>query len=162
MKCACGSGKEFVECCEPFLTGKKKPQTAEQLMRSRYVAFTLANMDYIDVTNHESTRGDIDREANEAWARQSEWLGLEILKTQAGGPNDDSGQVEFVVQFKIKGETHKHHELSEFKKEAGQWYFVDGKDPRKVTVRREGPKVGRNDPCPCGSGKKYKKCCGQN
>ena len=30
------------------------------------------------------------------------------------------------------------------------------------TVRNEGPKVGRNDPCPCGSGKKYKNCCGRN
>ncbi len=31
---------------------------------------------------------------------------------------------------------------------------------RSQTVRHEGPKIGRNDPCPCGSGKKYKKCCG--
>ena len=30
------------------------------------------------------------------------------------------------------------------------------------TVVNEGPKVGRNDPCPCGSGKKYKNCCGKN
>jgi len=33
-------------------------------------------------------------------------------------------------------------------------------DTAAVTIRREGPKVGRNDPCPCGSGKKFKKCCG--
>jgi len=29
-------------------------------------------------------------------------------------------------------------------------------------IVRDAPKVGRNDPCPCGSGKKYKKCCGAN
>jgi preprotein translocase subunit SecA len=39
--------------------------------------------------------------------------------------------------------------------------YSSGDAPRKAgTVRREDPKVGRNDPCPCGSGKKYKKCCG--
>jgi preprotein translocase subunit SecA len=41
--------------------------------------------------------------------------------------------------------------------------YTDGDDwgdESVQTVRRESPKVGRNDPCPCGSGKKYKKCCG--
>lgn len=37
----------------------------------------------------------------------------------------------------------------------------NGTAPAKVeTVVHQGPKIGRNDPCPCGSGKKYKKCCG--
>jgi hypothetical protein len=37
---------------------------------------------------------------------------------------------------------------------------VGGDDAAVKTIRREEPKVGRNDPCPCGSGKKYKKCHG--
>lgn len=36
----------------------------------------------------------------------------------------------------------------------------NGEAPKVQTVVHEGPKIGRNDPCPCGSGKKYKKCCG--
>ena len=45
--------------------------------------------------------------------------------------------------------------------------LVDGKISPKEggidkTIRNEEPKVGRNDPCPCGSGKKYKNCCGRN
>ncbi len=51
-------------------------------------------------------------------------------------------------------------------KEVKKWMkkhpeVLQGGETMKVeTVRREEPKVGRNDPCPCGSGKKYKKCCG--
>ncbi|OGS08006.1 MAG: hypothetical protein A2270_01775 [Elusimicrobia bacterium RIFOXYA12_FULL_51_18] len=51
-------------------------------------------------------------------------------------------------------------------KEVGKWLkkhpeVANGGDVQKVeTVKRAGPKVGRNEPCPCGSGKKYKKCCG--
>lgn len=38
-------------------------------------------------------------------------------------------------------------------------YWLERRTPLSVSVRRAGPKVGRNDPCPCGSGKKYKHCC---
>jgi SEC-C motif-containing protein len=54
-----------------------------------------------------------------------------------------------------------HTERSRFVKESDRWYYVDGLLPTPVTYRREEEKVGRNDPCPCGSGKKYKKCCGK-
>jgi preprotein translocase subunit SecA len=37
----------------------------------------------------------------------------------------------------------------------------DGEVPLDLPVRRNLPKVGRNEPCPCGSGKKYKNCCGR-
>lgn len=39
---------------------------------------------------------------------------------------------------------------------------VPKRENKQQTVKRESPKVGRNDPCPCGSGKKYKHCCGRN
>jgi preprotein translocase subunit SecA len=43
---------------------------------------------------------------------------------------------------------------------AGAEYYADEQPVRVEQFRREEPKVGRNDPCPCGSGKKYKKCHG--
>ena len=46
-----------------------------------------------------------------------------------------------------------------FRKEGDEWFYVEGNVYAKQPVRRETPKIGRNDPCPCGSGKKYKKCC---
>nr|MDJ0811505.1 SEC-C metal-binding domain-containing protein [Desulfobacterales bacterium] len=58
-----------------------------------------------------------------------------------------------------KGQTHNHHEIAQFRREDGDWCFYDGEAPKPQTVKRETPKVGRNAPCPCGSGRKYKKCC---
>ena len=89
-----------------------------------------------------------------------EWLGLEILSRRAGQAGDTEGWVEFVASFKEDGVTKKHHEHSRFQSKDGRWYYVDGDVPKPQTQRHQQPKVGRNDPCPCGSGKKYKKCCG--
>jgi len=86
-------------------------------------------------------------------------LGLDILSTEQGGENDEEGVVEFLARYKLSNVTVPHRERATFRKVDGKWYFVDGKELNAPTVRNEGPKVGRNDPCPCGSGKKYKKCC---
>ena len=144
----------------PFIVGELAPSTAAELMASRYVAYTTGNIDYLLDTNAPETRHTIDRKATEAWARASEWLGLEIVKTEAGGSGDQAGQVEFIARYKLDGVEQAHHELSDFKKIEGRWFFVDGKLVNEQPLRRSAPKVGRNDPCPCGSGKKYKKCCG--
>src|SRR3569833_3134762 len=74
--------------------------------------------------------------------------------------DEDEGTVEFIATYRQKGSKIAHHELGNFVRQNGRWYYADGKLFTPGTVRNEGPKVGRNDPCPCGSGKKYKKCCG--
>ncbi len=158
-KCPCGSGKTFALCCEPYLTGNKQAPTAEAQMRARYSAYTTANMAYIESTHSPKTRDSLDIDSSREWAEESDWLGLEIVQTENGGKSDNDGTVEFIARYRQNGEEHTHHEVSSFVKEMGRWYFLDGAPPRK-TVVRESPKVGRNDPCPCGSGKKYKKCCG--
>lgn len=159
--CPCGSKIDFEKCCGPYLRGTKKPETAEALMRSRYTAFHEGELEYIYNTHHESTRGELDMEGIKTWALESDWLGLEILSTEKGTAKDKEGKVEFRCLFNYAGKNQSHHELSSFKKEGDQWYFVDGV-LRDATFKRTEPKVGRNDPCPCGSGKKYKKCCGVN
>ena len=50
-------------------------------------------------------------------------------------------------------------EKSFFEKENGEWRFIDAQGVQLGTYRRTEPKAGRNDPCACGSGKKFKKCC---
>lgn len=110
---------------------------------------------------HPNHKNDWDKEATRVWANDSEWLGLEIRSTEAGSADDDEGYVEFLATFTENGAPRVHHEMSYFKKEGGVWYYVNGEMPKPVTQRNEEPKVGRNDPCPCGSGKKYKKCCGR-
>ncbi|WP_207478904.1 YchJ family protein [Arenibaculum pallidiluteum] len=156
--CPCASGKEFGACCGPFLSGEAVPPNPEALMRSRYSAFAVGNIDYLESTLLPGTGEDFDRAQVTDWARNSEWTGLEIRATEGGGPDDDAGMVEFVARFRTGGKDYVHHETSRFARQDGRWWYVEGSmGPRQRVV---GPKVGRNDPCPCGSGKKHKKCCG--
>jgi SEC-C motif-containing protein len=130
-------------------------------MRARYAAYATHNIDFILDSHHPKTKDTVDRDSTETWSKNAEWLGLEIASTELGGPNDEVGTVEFLARYKIKGVVIPHRERAQFEKLEGKWYFVDGKELNAPTVRHEGPRVGRNDPCPCGSGKKSKKCCGK-
>jgi SEC-C motif domain protein len=160
QSCPCRSGRSFPECCEPYLAGSAVPDTAEKTMRSRYTAYARCDIPYLMATLHPENRQEGDEEGARRWAERSEWLGLEIVATDAGGPSDTEGVVEFIARFRDrKGDMHAHHEASRFVKENGRWFFREGHGPEQVSVRNTSPKVGRNDPCPCGSGKKYKKCC---
>jgi SEC-C motif-containing protein len=157
-KCPCGSKQEFAVCCEPFIKGKTKAPTAEALMRSRYSAFATTDIDYVEKTTDPSARSTFDREGTIEWAKNSEWLGLEIVSASEGSAQDSTGFVEFIARYKYDGVERAHHERAEFKKRDKEWFFLDGKLVQ-APVRAE-PKIGRNDPCACGSGKKFKKCCG--
>lgn len=158
--CPCCSGVAFATCCEPFLAGTSVPQTAEQAMRARYTAHTRVDTKYLMATLHGEVQEDGAEEAARKWAKESKWLGLEILKTSDGGPEDAEGVVEFIARFRDKrGDLHTHHERSLFVKEDGRWLFREGYGPEQVSAKRTSPKIGRNDPCSCGSGKKFKKCC---
>jgi SEC-C motif domain protein len=158
--CPCGSDKSFGECCEPFLKGMSNAPTAEALMRARYCAYAMADIDFIERTIHSSTRAEFNRENARKWAEESQWHGLEILNAIGGKEDDAEGTVEFIATYSQKDESVKHHEVSTFRKEDEAWAFVDGRMSNQP-FRRDQPKIGRNDPCHCGSGKKYKKCCGQ-
>ncbi len=172
MECPCGTEKAFEKCCGPYLAGKAKPATAEELMRSRYTAFARNEIDYIKDTLAPEARKGFDIQEMKRSAKDVKWKSLKILKTKKGGPQDTTGIVEFTATYEMKGEGIEHHEVAEFRKEDdGQWFFVDGDahthkegeghahhEPIE-TVKRDSPKIGRNDPCSCGSGKKFKKCC---
>jgi SEC-C motif-containing protein len=160
MSCPCGTGIEFESCCGPFISGAQLPPTAERLMRSRYTAYVRADLPYIQKTMATEVLKS---------AQQVKWQGLRILSTDHGTAEDDRGVVEFIATYEHDGEAIEHHETSQFRKDkSGQWLFVSGEVETggKAGAAAAGPivraeaKVGRNDPCPCGSGKKYKKCCG--
>lgn len=154
--CPCNSGQPYAECCELFISGKLLPQTPEQLMRSRYSAFTVMDIDYIGNTMRGSALKDYSKLETENWARSIDWQGLQVLDS---GMKDNDGFVEFIASFKHNNKPEQIHERSEFHRKDGKWYYVDGKHPSK-TKPIHVDKIGRNDPCSCGSGKKYKKCCG--
>lgn len=152
---------DLENCCGPYLQKKKKAPTAEALMRSRYTAYVVKNIDYIDETQINLPHETFDKAEALKWADSSEWMGLDILKKTKGEANDTTGIVDFVAHYKdIKSGTElHHHETSLFQKDAGDWKFKEGQVHGAQPVKRLEPKVGRNDPCSCGSGKKSKKCC---
>jgi SEC-C motif-containing protein len=159
-QCPCGSTIPYAECCGPVIAGERPAATAEQVMRARYSAYVKKEMDYILSSLHPDHRGDYDEKSTRAWAEKAVWQGLRIVQATAGGEGDEEGQVEFIASFSEDGVQQDHHELATFSRAGGAWHFVTGEMVRPKPVVRDAPKVGRNDPCPCGSGKKYKKCCG--
>lgn len=121
--CPCGSDKAYALCCGTFIDNSVLPATAEQLMRSRYVAYVLAREDYLLRTWHGSTRPvQLGLEKADAVT----WLGLKILRTEAGGETDRAAVVEFVARYQVNGRAERLHETSRFVREAGQWLYVDG------------------------------------
>lgn len=158
--CPCGSGETFETCCDIFIRGEAAAPTAEKLMRSRYSAFVVEEPEYIYGTHDPDTKHEVDLDEITAWSTQSDWEGLNILAVENGVEGDKEGVVEFAARYSVKGKPNHHHERSTFSFKEGKWWFTDG-SLISDTVRRAGPKVGRNDPCPCGSGKKFKKCCGR-
>ena len=161
MKCPCTSGDAFAACCEPILTQAKAAETAEQLMRSRYTAYALGNVDWIVESQSPDGLQFVDRKATEDWSKRATWHRMEVLDTQQGGPDDTEGFVDFKAYYTIGGEDVTHHEVASFRKEDGRWYFVDGVEVKPRPFKRLERKVGPNEPCTCGSGKKFKKCCGK-
>lgn len=147
--CPCGSGLEYSLCCQPYLSAGQHPQRPSQLMRSRYTAFVLQDADYLVSSWHESCRHPTFKSEISGGFGATQWLGLTVYE-EAEGSNENEGYVSFVARFNENGKQSAIIERSRFVRENGRWYYIDGQRPQ----------FGRNDPCPCGSGKKYKKCCG--
>lgn len=156
--CPCGSGATFAACCEPIISSTRESQTAEELMRARYSAFVTGAIDFIVSSTHSQTRKEIDLTFIREWSQDSTWHGLEILETKE--VSDNKAFVSFDAHFTQNGQEQHHREKSLFEREHGEWRFVTGDELKNPTVRYKAPRPGRNDPCPCGSGKKYKKCHG--
>jgi SEC-C motif-containing protein len=118
--CPCGSGKAQVHCCDRFISGNATAVTAEQLMRSRYTAYVLGDVDYLKATWHPDTCPEsIELE-------DVRWLGLKIRNTSSGGADDSEGKVEFVARYKVGGRGFRLHEVSRFVKTNDRWYYLDG------------------------------------
>lgn len=149
QNCPCGTGDTYATCCQPIVQGMKKAITATQLMQSRYSAFVLKEADHILRSWHESSR---PRSLNFD-AHPVTWLGLEIHASKAGQATDDDGSVEFTSSYLEHGQLCRLRETSDFVKENGEWYYKRG----ECHVTKE--KIERNRACPCGSGKKFKRCC---
>ncbi len=157
INCPCGTGKTYQQCCGVFIAGEKRPATPEELMRSRFTAYTEANIDYIERTMQSPALDNFNAQTAKEWADRVEWLKLEVINSSV---NQATGFVEFLAYFIENNQKHIMHEISEFHLINDQWFYVDGKAPKQIPTSINKSQPGRNDRCQCGSGKKYKKCCG--
>jgi SEC-C motif-containing protein len=130
-------------------------------MRSRYSAYAKHEVDHIVATCVRNGERDIDVEQTRRWSEKSQWLGLKIVSSEKGSPSDTEGTVEFIASYVMDGLKDEHRERAKFVRKDGDWLYDDG-EIVPTTIVRSTPKVGRNDPCSCGSGKKYKHCCGKS
>lgn len=160
------SALAYKDCCQPYHDGLlnkeadkadcKHEYSAERLMRTRYSAFVLVIPEYIVKTTLPAQQNLLDIKAIEAWAKETDWAGLEIVAhTPKLGKRH--AQVEFKAYFKTPEGLQAHHELSAFVKvidkanNDARWYFLDPTVSMSVTQKQ---------PCICGSGEKFKRCCG--
>ena len=151
--CPCGTGEPYALCCGPLHHGARAAATALELMRSRYAAYAKNELAYLVDTAHPERRDD------GLFARLAEsnagvrWTGLKIVATARGRAVDDEGVVEFEAHYEAAGKPGVIQERSRFGRSQGDWVYLDG------GAAPAAGSPGRNDPCPCGSGKKAKKCC---
>ena len=157
--CPCGSRNIFAACCGAVLGGRPAA-TAEALMRSRYSAFVVGDVDYLQRTSAGEAALKFDRAALLRAMPDTEWLGLEITGTEGGMERDDAGTVTFRARFRENGRLQVLAERSEFRRIGGEWRYCRGEVVPEPAPAPASAKVGRNDPCPCGSGRKFKKCHG--
>jgi len=140
--CYCDSKKTFKSCCEPFLKGEKEPSSALALMRSRYSAYALKNGRYLYETCSNKLKNSDDIEAIEK--QEIQWLGLKV-------ESFSENEVCFMAYYKEDERVYVMKEHSLFIVEDGKIRYHSG--------TMLDAQIGRNELCPCGSGKKYKRCC---
>lgn len=153
LPCPCGSTLDLAACCGRYHAGEPAP-AAEGLMRSRYAAYALGNLDYIEATSGGPAALAFDRAEAAVLQIGTVWLALEIVATRKGRETDSYGAVSFIARYRHNGAEAALAETSRFRRVDGRWLYWD----REPAPRAASP--GRNDPCPCGSGRKFKKCCG--
>ncbi|WP_419418868.1 YchJ family protein [Legionella sp. D16C41] len=155
--CPCGSQQPYLACCGLYIEKSEPAPTPEKLMRSRYTAYTRANIAYIKKTMYGKPLLQFNEIEAENWAKNVKWLRLEIINTYPESKQEDCKFVEFIASYELNGKIQTIHEKSEFRNNQGQWFYTDSLTPSKFKKTTN----ARNKPCPCGSNKKYKNCHGR-
>ncbi|MDO5536002.1 MAG: YchJ family metal-binding protein [Desulfovibrionaceae bacterium] len=163
--CPCGSGVPYEECCKPYHDGAAWPGDPETMVRARYCAYAVQKWQFlVDTQLPSSANPGLTAEQLAERASDVQWQGLNIVGSGISEEDDERGNpyVDFYAYYYLPNGLHQVGEQSYFTTKDGKLYYTSGVQLAPEPVRNAGPKVGRNDPCPCGSGKKYKKCCGRS
>ncbi len=151
--CYCSSKKPFSDCCEPLILGVRPAESAEELMRSRFSAFCLGRGDYLMQTHHPDFVGELTAEKLSKSSNDWQWTQLDILESRGLSPN--RAMVKFNAWYLENDQLMCHREMSQFELYEGAWRYTKGEFSNGTASSL---KLGRNEACPCGSGRKYKKC----
>ena len=125
--CPCSSDVSFAECCQPLIGGQQRARTALALMRSRYSAYVAGARDYLLQTWAPETRPPVL-----SLDPAQRWLGLRIKRVVGGEVGDTLGEVEFIARSKVAGRASRMHEISTFRHDGVQWFYISG----KVTLKQ--------------------------
>ena len=151
-RCPCGSKQFFEQCCQLVIDDPRGAAVPEQLMRARYSAYALGSYgQFLYDSWHETARASVSVAALDTLGNQ--WHRLRLLQSDTDAGNPDRGWVTFMAFFTVDGQPEVMHERSEFLREQGVWYYASG-------VQFDTQIPSRKSPCLCGSGKPFKRCCG--
>jgi SEC-C motif-containing protein len=148
-RCPCQSQASYAQCCQLLHRGQPAA-TAAQLMRARYTAYVLHLIDFVVQTTLPAQQGLLDQTAIRQWSESTDWCGLELLQ-QWPKVGKQHAQVEFKAYYLTAQGREYHHEKSTFVRIDQHWYFLDPTTDHRLSQKQ---------PCFCGSGKKFKQCCG--
>lgn len=126
-ECPCKSKQSYETCCKPFHKGDSKPETCEQLMRSRYTAYYKSLVEYLVKTTHPSKLKPNYKDQLERTKNDTNWVGLEVLKTTLGTDTDKIGKVHFIAHYIQNGQQAHMEEYSRFRRYKGNWVYYDDK-----------------------------------
>jgi SEC-C motif-containing protein len=153
--CPCGSGRLFAQCCSPIIAGAEQAETAERLMRARFTAHVTHDWAFLQRTylgTAAEPLPDGEGQTPVAWTRL-------VVHAHEPGNRPDVAFVDFSAYYVDQGREFALQEKAEFKRRDGAWIYTRPVREGPAPIKATHPKPGRNDPCPCGSGKKYKHCC---
>ena len=153
--CPCGSGKSYGDCCGPIHAGRQQAPDAERLMRARFTAHVAHDFRFLHQTYRPTAGKPFVEEEGEPTVK---WTRLEVHAHETTA-DPDKAYVDFSAFGIDEGVEKVLHEKAEFLRVNGAWLYNREARLGPAPYRSAAPKVGRNDPCPCGSGKKYKQCC---
>lgn len=125
--CPCGSKQKYTDCCGEVISGKRNATTCLELMKSRYTAYTKADINYLMLSHHSKTRPAAkERKGLKLWAESVRWMQLVIVNTWNGLATDNEGHVEFKALYFEDGQIGQIHEKSLFQRENDKWVYVSG------------------------------------
>lgn len=124
--CPCGAKATFDKHCQPIIKGKAPADTAERLMRARFSAYSIRDVDFLVKTTAEVQREKLDAEELADYCNSIRCISLKILATEAGGPTDETGVVRFHASLLVNGKRTLHSEISQFHREGGAWVYAEG------------------------------------